>query len=81
MFAQTITIDSRGRIVLPEQILNAIGVQPKHETEVIVELTDAGILIKPKLQPTPITDRIAAMNLPIADWDEMEKEIEAGRQT
>jgi len=79
MFEQTVTIDSRGRIVLPEQILNAIGVQSKQETEVVVELTEAGILIKPKLQPTPITERIAAMNLPIADWAEMENEIEAGR--
>lgn len=79
MFEQTITIDSRGRIILPEQILNAIGVQSKQETEVVVELTEAGILIKPKFQPTPITERIAAMNLPVADWVEMEKEIEAGR--
>jgi hypothetical protein len=46
---------------------------------VIVELTETGILIKAKVRPTPITDRIAAMNLPVADWDEMEKEIEAGR--
>jgi hypothetical protein len=26
---------------------------------------------------TPITERIAAMNLPVDDWEIMEKEIEA----
>ena len=28
---------------------------------------------------TPITERIAAMYLPVFDWEQMEREIEAGR--
>ena len=74
MFTQTITIDRAGRITLPKQILDALGVQP--EAEVVIELMETGVVIKPKHPITPITERIAAMNLPIADWDQMEQEIE-----
>ena len=77
MFTQTITIDRAGRITLPKQILDALGVRP--EAEVVIELTETGLVIKPKHLITPITERIAAMNLPVADWDQMEQEIEAGR--
>ena len=31
------------------------------------------------LNKEPITECIAAMDLPVADWDQMEREIEAGR--
>jgi bifunctional DNA-binding transcriptional regulator/antitoxin component of YhaV-PrlF toxin-antitoxin module len=77
MFAQTITIDQAGRIALPRQILEALGVQP--ETELIIELKDIGAVIKPKYPVAPITERIAAMNLPVDNWEVMEQEIEAGR--
>jgi AbrB family looped-hinge helix DNA binding protein len=77
MFAQTLTIDRYGRITLPQQILESLGLQP--ETEVIIELAGAGIVIKPRRPSTPITARITAMNLPIADWNQMEQEIEMGR--
>jgi len=76
MFAQTITIDQLGRITLPKQILDALGVQP--ETEVVIELADKEVVIKPKQPFTPITERIATMNLPVADWEQMEREIEVG---
>jgi len=77
MFAQTITIDQAGCITLPRQILDALGVLP--QTELVIELKDIGAVIKPKYPAAPITARIAAMNLPVADWEVMEKEIEAGR--
>jgi bifunctional DNA-binding transcriptional regulator/antitoxin component of YhaV-PrlF toxin-antitoxin module len=77
MFAQTITIDQAGRIALPRQILEALGVQP--EAELVIELKDIGVVIKPKCPVAPITERIAAMNLPVSDWEVMEEEIEAGR--
>jgi len=77
MFTQTTTIDRAGRITLPKQVLDALGVHP--EAEVVIELIEAGIVIKPKYPTTPITERIAAMSLPVADWDHMEQEIEAGR--
>ncbi len=77
MFTQTVTIDRAGRITLPKQILDALGVRP--EAEVVIELMETGLVIKPKHPITPITERIAAMNLPVAAWDQMEQEIEAGR--
>ncbi len=77
MFAQTITIDQAGRITLPKQILDALDLHP--EAEVIIELTETGVVIKPKRSITPVTERIAALGLPVADWDQMEQEIEAGR--
>jgi len=61
-------------ISLPKKILDALGVQL--EAEVIIELMETGVVIKPKHPITPITERIAAMNLPVADWDQMEQEIE-----
>ena len=77
MFAQTITIDPVGRITLPEQILDALGLRP--ETELVIELKETVAVLKPKRSLPPITARIAAMNLPVADWEVMEKEIDAGR--
>jgi len=79
MFAQRITIDQSGHITLPKQILNALGVSASREAEVVIELTRTGVVIKPKHPVTPITARIAAMDLPVADWNQMEQEIEAGR--
>jgi AbrB family looped-hinge helix DNA binding protein len=70
MFAQTTTIDKAGRIILPKQILDALGLHP--EAEVVIELTETGAMIKPKRPITTITERIAAMDLPVADWDQME---------
>lgn len=81
MFAQTITIDQAGRITLPEPILNALGAPASGELEVVIELTEMGVIIKPKHPVAPITERIAAMGLPVADWEQMEDEIEAGRMT
>jgi AbrB family looped-hinge helix DNA binding protein len=77
MLAQTITIDQAGRITLPKQILDALKLQP--ETELVIEVIETGIVIRPKHLAAPLTERIAAMNLPVANWEQMEREIEAGR--
>ncbi len=76
MFTQTVTIDQSRRIVLPEQVLDALGITVKDK--IIVEVTQAGAIIKPE-RATPITDEIASMNLPVTDWEQMEREIEEGR--
>ncbi len=75
-FTQTVTVDEAGRIALPRPILDALGIQPK--SEVILELTDLGVIIRSRPTATPITNRIARMNLPVAPWEKMEEEIEAG---
>lgn len=74
-----LTIDQKGRIKLPWQIMESLGI--KTDTEFVVELTESGLLLKPKVSPTatPLTDQISAMNLPVADWEQMEQEIDAGR--
>jgi AbrB family looped-hinge helix DNA binding protein len=77
MSAETVKIDHAGRIMLPKTILDAFGIAP--EAEVVVESTDIGIVIRPKAQIGPITARIAKMELPVADWEDMEREIMAGR--
>lgn len=79
MFAQTVKIDRTGRITLPKPALDALGAHGADEKEIVVELTDAGVVLKPAPTTTPITERIAAMNLPVADWEHMEREIETGR--
>jgi len=76
MFIEAAMIDEAGRICLPQRALDALGVHA--EAEVLVELTDAGVVIKPKLDSPSITERIGQMNLPVADWDDMEREVEAG---
>ena len=81
MSLQTVTIDRAGRVALPKQALDALGAQTSQEAEVALEVTEGGVILKPKRAATPITDRIAAMNLPVADWEQMEREIEAGRTT
>lgn len=49
------------------------------EAELIIELKDIGAVIKPQYSVAPITERIAAMNLPVSDWEVMEEEIVAGK--
>ena len=73
----TLTIDQKGRIKLPWQMMESLGV--KADTELVVEMTESGLLLKPKLASTPLTDQLSAMDLPVADWDQMEQEIDAGR--
>jgi bifunctional DNA-binding transcriptional regulator/antitoxin component of YhaV-PrlF toxin-antitoxin module len=77
MPAETVKIDHAGRVVLPKTILDASGIAP--EAEVVVESTEIGIVIRPKAKVGPITARIATMELPVADWEDMEREIVAGR--
>ncbi|MCL4707207.1 hypothetical protein KJ068_18790 [bacterium] len=76
MVAHTIQIDKQGKIELPRVMREALGLFP--ETDAIIELTDKGIFIRPKLIAAPITEKIAGMDLPVSDWDKMEHEIETG---
>ncbi|MFQ5605042.1 MAG: AbrB/MazE/SpoVT family DNA-binding domain-containing protein [bacterium] len=76
MLTQISKIDKQGRIELPDKMRKECGLLP--ETDVLIELKDDGIFIKPKLTTTPITQRIAEMDLPVSDWKEIEKEIAEG---
>lgn len=76
MLTHVSKIDKQGRIELPEKMRKECGLLP--ETDVLIELKNDGIFITPKLATTPITQRIAEMDLPVSDWKEMEKEIVEG---
>jgi len=76
MCAQTLTLDRTGRLPLPLSVLEALSLSP--EAEVVIELTAAGLLIRPKSAVPPITARIAGLDLPVADWEQMEAEITEG---
>jgi bifunctional DNA-binding transcriptional regulator/antitoxin component of YhaV-PrlF toxin-antitoxin module len=73
----TLPIDREGRISLPAEILDQLGIRP--ESEVIMEVGPEGALIRPKSAETPLTDLIAEMNLPVSDWDQMKAEIIAAK--
>jgi len=79
MLSQMSTIDKNGRVAIPKPMLDALGITS--DSEIVIELTDAGIIIKSTNLTPSITQRIADMNLPVADWDEMEQEIDAGRRS
>jgi AbrB family looped-hinge helix DNA binding protein len=74
MLTQIAKVDRSGRITLPQQALDALGLSP--DGEVILEMTESEIVIKPRAQAHPITERISSMLLPVAEWEEMEKEID-----
>lgn len=74
LIIQTSRIDHAGRPVLPMAVLEALGIGP--DEDVIMEVTKEGLLIRPKGTATSITERIAAMALPVAGWKQMEQEIE-----
>jgi antitoxin component of MazEF toxin-antitoxin module len=69
-------IDGAGRLALPTTVLQALGVEP--DEDVVAELTEDGLLIRSRGSDT-ITERIAAMNLPVGEWEQMEQEIEVVR--
>ena len=79
MLSQISTIDKNGRVALPKPMLDALGIAS--DSEVVIELTDVGIIIKSTNLTPSITQRIADMNLPVAEWEEMEQEIDAGRRS
>ena len=70
-------INPRGELLLPQKACHLLGWLP--EMEVTIELTNAAMVIRPKQAFPPITTDIASMNLPVADWEQMEHEIEKGR--
>lgn len=76
---ETAHIDKAGRVALPAAALAVLGAGP--DAEVDIEITGDGVLIRPARTAPSITDRIAAMALPVSSWEEMEVEIEAGRAT
>ena len=70
-------IDKFGRIVIPKSMRDMLGLE-KSGT-VFIEDRDNELIIKPVHKKSSDTIRkIAAMNLPVEDWETMEQEITDG---
>ena len=72
MASATCTIHNQSCVMLPQSVLDAAGLAVG--AEVVIEASRGRIVIRPK-RLTPITARIAAMELPVGDWPAMEDEI------
>lgn len=70
-------IDEGGRIKLPDTLLLRLGLQPSEA--IVLEISRAGALIRSKAGESSLTERVASLNLPVSDWDQMKGEIEAER--
>jgi len=79
MFTQTVKVDRSGRVVLPKSIRERLRIEPG--SKMIIEMKDQEVMLRLQEgdRATTITRRISALRLPVGDWDQMEREIEAGR--
>jgi len=73
---KTVEMDKSGRVVIPREIRQSL--QMSGEQTLLIELRKEEIVLKPlRLKSDPVK-AIAEMNLPIAKWEEIEKQIEEG---
>jgi len=73
---KTVEMDKSGRVVIPREIRQAL--QMSGEQTLLIELRKEEIVLKPlRLKSDPVK-AIAEMNLPIAKWEAIEKQIEEG---
>jgi len=74
--ARTVEMDKSGRIIIPKEIRNELGVG---EGDIFtLERKDQQILLKPlRLKKNPVK-AIAEMSLPISTWERIEREVEPG---
>jgi AbrB family looped-hinge helix DNA binding protein len=77
MTTQTARIDRSGRISLPKPVRDFLRLKPG--SQVIIEVRGKEVMLRAEEGVTSITNRIAALALPVGDWEQMEREIEAGR--
>jgi len=73
---KTVEMDKSGRVVIPSEIRRALKMSG--EQTLLIEVRKEEIVLKPlRLKSDPV-EAIAEMNLPIATWEEIEKQIEEG---
>jgi AbrB family looped-hinge helix DNA binding protein len=78
MLAQTVKVDRFGRVVLPKPIRDRLKIEPGSEVVIEVKGKEVTLRRQERGQIPVITQRIAALRLPVGDWELMEREIEAG---
>ena len=77
MTTQTARLDRSGRISLPKPVRDFLRLKPG--SQVIIEMRGKEVMLRAEEGVTSITNRISALALPVGDWEQMEREIEAGR--
>ena len=77
MTTQTAKVDRSGRISLPKPVRELLHLRAGGH--VIIELRGKEVTLRAQESAASITDRIAALELPVGDWEQMEREIEVGR--
>lgn len=77
MTTQIARLDRSGRISLPKPVRDFLRLKPG--SQVIIEVRGEEVTLRAGEDATNITNRIAALALPVGDWEQMEREIEAGR--
>ena len=73
---KTVEMDKSGRVVIPKEIRQALKISG--EQTLLIEIRKEEIVLKPLHLKSDPVEAIAEMNLPIATWEEMEKQIEEG---
>jgi AbrB family looped-hinge helix DNA binding protein len=77
MLERTVTLDKQGRLALPTDVRDALGVGP--DSRLTMRVVDKKLILEATPEIGPITSRIARMDLPVSDWDTMQRQIEQGR--
>lgn len=73
--SEIVQIDESGRIKIPDEFIKVLGL----EKDIRIEKKKFCLIITPiKKKHGLIVNKIASMNLPVSDWNEMEQEIEQG---
>ncbi len=75
--SEMVKIDKLGRLLIPKKIRESWGIAG--DMKAILEKKGDSIMITPAHRKVKdISKRIAAMNLPIDEWEKVEEEIEKG---
>ncbi len=73
---RTVEMDKSGRVVIPKEIRRALKMSG--EQTLLVEVRKEEIVLKPLYLKRDPVKAIAEMNLPVATWEDLEKQIEEG---
>ena len=74
--ARIVEMDKSGRVVIPKEIRRTLRIG--EEQTLLVEVREGEIILKPLSLKSDPVKAIAEMNLPVATWEELEKQIEEG---
>jgi len=74
--AKTAEMDRLGRVVIPKEIRRTL--QISEGQTLLIEISGGEIVLKPLHLKSDPVKAIAEMDLPVATWEEIEKQIEEG---